>query len=171
MTKYVAFLRGINVGGRIIKMAELVACFEKASFKNVTTLLQTGNVSFESDKKEPELKAEVEELLTKTFNYPAKVIIVSADNLRKIIESNPFEGAPPEYHQYIIFFENGLEKDFVADAQEAKGEKTQAGEGVVYWKVKKGMTLQSSRGKILTKAKYKNFNTNRNINTLKKLVK
>ena len=35
MTKYVAFLRGVNVGGRIVKMTELKACFEKAGFKNV----------------------------------------------------------------------------------------------------------------------------------------
>jgi uncharacterized protein (DUF1697 family) len=91
--------------------------------------------------------------------------------LRKIIESNPFSGAPADYHQYVIFFENGLEKDFVSEVQEAKGEKTKAGKGVVYWKVKKGMTLQSQRGKLLTRPKYKNFNTNRNIRTLEKIVK
>jgi uncharacterized protein (DUF1697 family) len=68
MTKYVAFLRGINVGGRIIKMTKLKACFEKAGFSNVSTLLQTGNISFESDKKERELKTEIETLLTNTFN-------------------------------------------------------------------------------------------------------
>jgi uncharacterized protein (DUF1697 family) len=171
MTKYVAFLRGINVGGRIIKMTNLKACFETAGFSNVSTLLQTGNISFESDKKERELKTEIETLLTKTFDYPAKVIVVSIDDLRRIIESNPFSGAPADYHQYVIFFENSLEKDFVSEVQEAKGEKTKAGEGVVYWKVKKGMTLQSQRGKLLTRPKYKNFNTNRNIRTLEKIVK
>jgi uncharacterized protein (DUF1697 family) len=49
MTKYVAFLRGINVGGRIIKMADLRICLEKAGFGDVKTILQTGNVIFESD--------------------------------------------------------------------------------------------------------------------------
>lgn len=170
MTKYVAFLRGINVGGRIIKKDELKACFEKAGYKNVTTWLQTGNVTFESDKQVSALKKEIEAALTKTFNYPAKVIVLSTANLKKIIEANPFEGAPKDYHQYVIFFENGLEKDFIAEVPEAKGEKTKAGQGVVYWKVQKGMTLQSQRGKLLTQAKYKNFNTNRNINTLKKIV-
>jgi uncharacterized protein (DUF1697 family) len=171
MTKYVAFLRGINVGGRQIKMTELKACFEKAGFKNVSTLLQTGNVSFESDQKAPVLKSQIETLLTKTFNYPAKVIVVSVDDLNKIIEANPFKDAPKDYHQYIIFFENGLEKEFVAEAPEAKGEKTKTGEGVVYWKVRRGVTLQSQRGKLLSKSKYRNFNTNRNINTLAKIVK
>jgi uncharacterized protein (DUF1697 family) len=170
MNKYLAFLRGINVGGRIIKMAELRACLEMAGFENVATLLQTGNVSFESHKKAAELKPEIEALLSKTFNYAAKVWVISADELRQIVEANPFDGAPSDYHQYVIFFENGLEKEFVAEVQEAKGEKTKAGKGVVYWKVKRGVTLQSQRGKLLTKAKYKNFNTNRNINTLKKIV-
>jgi hypothetical protein len=41
---------------------------------------------------------------------------------------------------------------------------------VVYWKAKKGETLTSPLGKLLTKSKYKEFNTNRNINTLRKLI-
>jgi uncharacterized protein (DUF1697 family) len=56
MIKYVAFLRGINVGGRIIKMADLKVCFEKMDLNNVATLLNSGNVVFESDLKAPELK-------------------------------------------------------------------------------------------------------------------
>jgi uncharacterized protein (DUF1697 family) len=171
MPKYVAFLRGINVGGRIIKMTELKACFEKAGFKDVSTLLQTGNVSFESDKKLPELKQQIQELLTKTFNYPAKVIIISTENLKKIINANPFEGAPADYHQYVIFFEGDLAKDFAAEDLNLEDEEVKAGQGVAYWKVQKGKTLQSSRGKLLTKTKYRNFNTNRNLNTLQKIVK
>src|SRR6266478_9106731 len=99
MDKYVAFLRGVNVGGRVIKMADLKACFEQAGFKNVLTILQTGNVIFESNKTEPALKTRIEELLTKTFNYPAKVQVISLDNLKKIVQANPFADAPADYHQ------------------------------------------------------------------------
>ncbi len=171
MNKYVAFLRGINVGGRIIKMAELKACFEKAGFKDVSTLLQTGNVVFESNLTEPKLKKQIEELLTKEFNYPAKVQVISIKNLKKIVQDNPFANAPADYHQYVIFIENDLEIQLVADAGKQLGEEVKAGHAVVYWKVRKGQTLTTPFAKLLTKSKYKDFNTNRNINTLQKILK
>ena len=65
--EYVAFLRGVNVGGRIIRMAELKACFEKAGFSEVKTFLQSGNITFESDKDKADLKNEIEVLLTKAL--------------------------------------------------------------------------------------------------------
>jgi uncharacterized protein (DUF1697 family) len=177
MAKYVAFLRGVNVGGRIVKMAELKVCFEKAGFKNVSTLLQSGNVVFDpstgsgQEASKAELKSQIEELLTKTFNYPAKVQVISLDNLKQIVDVNPFAGAPAEYHQYVIFIENDLETGLVAEAGKQLGEEVAVGRGVVYWKVQKGQTLKSPFAKLLTKSKYKDFNTNRNINTLQKILK
>ena len=46
---YIALLRGINVGGRTIKMADLGRCFADLGFENVKTVLQTGNVLFRAD--------------------------------------------------------------------------------------------------------------------------
>jgi uncharacterized protein (DUF1697 family) len=49
MNKYLALLRGINVGGNnIIKMVDLKACFEKMGFLDVSTYIQSGNVLFSS---------------------------------------------------------------------------------------------------------------------------
>jgi uncharacterized protein (DUF1697 family) len=169
--KYVAFLRGVNVGGRIVKMAELKACFEQAGFKDVKTILQTGNVIFGSDKTDiPKLKEQIEGAITKTFNYRAKAQVVSLENLKKIIDANPFTGAPEQFHQYVIFIENDLETGLVAEAGKQLGEAVKAGNGVVYWKVQKGQTLKTPFAKLLTKSKYKEFNTNRNINTLRKIT-
>lgn len=152
-------------------MADLKACFEKMGFKNVATLLQSGNVIFESNKNAGELKKEIEETLAKTFNYPAKAQVLDLEALHYIIGNYPFGAAGSSQHDYVIFMENGLEKDILNEAYElASGEKVHAGKGVVYWRVDKGSTLKSSFAKLLTKSKYKDFNTNRNINTLKKLV-
>lgn len=53
--KYVAFLRGINVGGNsIVKMLELKEAFIKSGFINVLTYINSGNVIFESDEKDIE---------------------------------------------------------------------------------------------------------------------
>ncbi|MFO0781853.1 MAG: DUF1697 domain-containing protein [Candidatus Saccharimonadales bacterium] len=171
MTKYVAFLRGINVGGRVIKMADLAACCEKAGLNQVKTVLQTGNVVFESDKSEAELKRLLEDTLTSTFDYPAKVQVLSIPELQKIIDEYPFGEPKPNIHDYLIFIENELEQLLLAEKYElALGEKVAAGKGVIYWRVEKGLTLKSSFAKVLTKAKYKPFNTNRNLNTLKKIA-
>jgi uncharacterized protein (DUF1697 family) len=171
MSKYSAFLRGVNVGGRIVKMADLKTCLEKGGFKNVKTILQSGNVIFESDKTDiAQLKDQMENAITKSFNYPAKVQVIHIDDLKGIIDSNPFTDAPPKYHQYVIFIENNLEAQLVAEAGKQLGEEVRAGNGVVYWKVQKGQTLKSPFAKLLTKSKYKDFNTNRNINTLQKII-
>jgi uncharacterized protein (DUF1697 family) len=170
MSKYVAFLRGINVGGRIVRVVDLKDCFEKAGYSNVITLLQSGNVVFESSKTSGDLKKEIEETLTRTFNYPAKTQVLNLEKLKQIIDDYPFGEATSDQHDYVIFLENGLEDDLVNESCElAPGEQVQAGNGVVYWRVEKGSTLVSNFAKLLTKAKYKDYNTNRNIRTLRKI--
>jgi uncharacterized protein (DUF1697 family) len=169
--KYAVFLRGVNVGGRLVKMADLRDCLEKAGFKDVKTYLQSGNVTLESSKTEAQLKKQIEELLTKTFSYQAKLQVVEPNRLKKLIQGYPFGSAGPKQHNYIIFMENGLEKTALEDTYElGAGEKVQAGAGVIYWRVDQGQTLRSSFGKLLSRSKYKEFNTTRNINTLNKLL-
>ncbi len=171
MIKYVTFLRGINVGGRVIKMADLKNCFEKAGLKEVMTVLQSGNVLFESELAEPELKQKIEAALIKSFNYPAKVQVISAKKLEKIIQKYPFK-AREGFHSYVIFLEKNLEKELIDEPVEfdPQKEKAKEGLGVVYWQVERGQTLKSSFAKQLSKAKYKAFNTTRNLNTLRKLI-
>jgi uncharacterized protein (DUF1697 family) len=171
VSKYAAFLRGINAGGRIVKMADLKTCLEAVGLKNVHTLLQSGNVLFESTSDEPELKKLLEVTLSKTFDYPAKVQIMSIDTLQLIVGNYPFGEASAEQHDYVIFIENKLEKELLGESYElADGEQVKTGAGVVYWRVNKGSTLQSDFAKRLGKAKYKDFNTNRNLKTLRKML-
>ena len=55
MPRYIAFLRAVNVGGRIVKMDALRAHFEAAGFTGVETFIASGNVIFSSDATEQEL--------------------------------------------------------------------------------------------------------------------
>jgi len=174
MTKYAAFLRGINVGGRIVKMADLKVCLEKAGLSDVRTLLQSGNVVFESEEggaSVPALKSLIEAALSETFGYPAKVQVMPVEDLSKVVSKYPFGTAADGQHDYVIFMENGLEGELAVEpCRLAPGEQVAAGLGVVYWRVAKGSTLKSDFAKLLTKSKYRQFNTNRNIRTLRKML-
>ncbi len=77
--EFVALLRGVNVGGnRIIKSADLKACFEKMGFREVRVILQSGNVKFASELlKEPQVRTLLEAGLSKQFGYPAKAIVMN----------------------------------------------------------------------------------------------
>lgn len=171
--QYIILLRGVNVGGRIIKMAELKSCFEKNGYQDVQTILQTGNVVVEANEKNiMKLQKKIETELTTAFNYPAKVLVITPKQLRDILEAFPFKNLSPDFHRYIVFTENGFEKDLVADcgALDKKTEEIKVGVNAVYWRVLKGNTLDSAFGKYMNKMSAKHFITNRNMNTLEKVL-
>jgi uncharacterized protein (DUF1697 family) len=170
MKTYVVLLRGINVGGRIVRMADLKDCFQKLGFSNVRTLLQSGNVIFETDASSNSLKPRIEKALTQTFNYPAKVQVFSQIELRKIIEACPYASDDANLHAYVVFVENNLAGQLADETIDlGAGEEIRLGNGVVYWRCTRGNTLTSSFGKLLTKSKYQAFNTTRNLRTLRKI--
>jgi uncharacterized protein (DUF1697 family) len=88
---YIALLRAINVGGRWLPMAELRKTFEKLGFKDAKTLLQSGNVVFESDKRST---AELEKLLEagteKHHKLQVDYMIRTAQEWTGIIAANPY---------------------------------------------------------------------------------
>lgn len=171
--QYIILLRGINVGGRTIKMDELKKSFEKAGYADVVTVLQTGNIILDSKEKNiNKVHGAIESLLTKTFNYPAKVTIIMPEHLKVVVEQYPFTNGGPEYHRYVIFTEKGFEKEMVKQENELDKsiEEIKAGNDVLYWRVLKGKTLDSTFGKYMAKAGTKHFLTNRNVNTLEKIL-
>ncbi len=172
MTKYIAFLRGINVGNIRIKMTDLKACFEQLGCTNVTTFLQTGNVVFNSDKNIQDLKIIIEKGLSETFKYEAYVLLYEFDNLQKIIDNYPFE-KEENHHAYVIFMDKKSVFEELKTLAQTVGEeasKIAFGDTFFYWKVVVGETLHTPFAKIMAKAKYKSSTTTRNINTLEKMV-
>jgi len=93
MAKYVAFLRGINVGGnKKVPMAKLKSVLEEFGFLNVRTLLASGNVIFEFKKESlPLLTKKISATLEEAFGFTIPVILRDAEEIEKIAESNPFK--------------------------------------------------------------------------------
>lgn len=102
MAKYVAFLRGINVGGKnLLKMDALRSAFESAGLKNVRTFQQAGNVVFESARKNP----------LRYLNLDANVIVLSLNDLANLIEKDPFKKiAPGDVMLCVVFLFDKLER-------------------------------------------------------------
>ena len=105
--RYVAFPRGINVGGRnIVKMDELRKVFESLGGKNVKTLLASGNVLFECAEKDSlTLRKLIEEKMKQRFGLVVNVIIRTMDEIQELIDSNPFARVKvtPDTRLYVTF--------------------------------------------------------------------
>ena len=80
--RYVAFLRAINVGGHVVKMAELRAHFEALRFANVETIIASGNVAFETTRGDAaEIEATIEERLHKKLGYPVATFLRTPEEI------------------------------------------------------------------------------------------
>lgn len=91
MTRYAAFLRGVNLGKRTVRSAELKAAFEGMGFTGVKTLLASGNVLFDA-KAARGLKNRIETGLQQQFGFAIGTVLRSVDELRKMAAADPYGG-------------------------------------------------------------------------------
>lgn len=170
--KYCAFLRGVNVNGTRMKMAEVCEVFEKAGMQNVCSVLATGNILFSSEKTESELKPILENELSSHFGYEAFLFLKTENEVKAILKKNPFQAANNFHHYVFITAENtaSLLKEKFETCQKSKGEKGMLIDDIFFWQVEKGNTLDSDFGKILGNKSFKEKLTSRNINTLEKIA-
>jgi uncharacterized protein (DUF1697 family) len=106
MIQCVAFLRGINVGGhKSVKMDDLKKAFESLGFKNVKTLLASGNVLFDTQQKSPALRKRIGEKLKQTFGHEVHVILRTIREIQELGDSNPFKKirVTPQTRLYVTF--------------------------------------------------------------------
>jgi uncharacterized protein (DUF1697 family) len=91
MGKYVAFLRGMNLGGRRITNDELRAHFEAMGFTGVTPFLASGNIVFNSPRNDPrKLSMQIEKGLGDTLNYRVPTFLRSGEEVRSIVARRVF---------------------------------------------------------------------------------
>lgn len=172
MTKYAAFLRGVNVGGVNLKMAEVAAALTGAGFTDVRTILASGNVRLESSAGVAAVRKKAEATLRERFGYDAWVLVYDIDTVRAVVDAYPFEREVDGYQSYVTFVSDAGVPDELAalGGQAGQDEKIGRGEGVVYWQVPKGATLDSTIGKTMGKPRYKSSTTTRNLRTLAKVI-
>ena len=114
MKIYIAFLRAINVGGHNVKMDYLKSLFEEIGFSNVETFIASGNVIFETAKKDrKKLELEIEKHLFKSLGYEVVTFIRTFAELEEI---NKYQAFPKSKYEKakancVGFIKNPLNKE------------------------------------------------------------
>jgi len=115
MPAYIAFLRGINVGGRgAVTMADLRTAFEAAGFEDVRTIASSGNVAFASKKASDEaLSRKAEAALTKTLGRDIATHVRTLDEIRAMIAADPYQAfrVPQGWKRDVTFLREAPETE------------------------------------------------------------
>jgi uncharacterized protein (DUF1697 family) len=91
MTRFVALLRAVNVGGRALPMAALRdLCEAELGWEAVQTYIQSGNIVFEAKGKADALEAALEKAIEAKFGFKAPAMIRTASEWRTLLAANPF---------------------------------------------------------------------------------
>jgi len=178
-SRYVALLRGINVGGNnLIKMAALKATFEGLGFEDVATYIQSGNVVFSARGGRrgaaAKLTAHIEPALAAQFSYRASAVVVSHEEMRAIVTRAPagFGAAPAKYRYDVIYVKAPLTAAAALPEVPVKPgvDQASAGPGVLYFSRLISKATQSRLGKIVGLPLYQSI-TIRNWNTTTALLR
>jgi uncharacterized protein (DUF1697 family) len=172
--RYVALLRGINVGGRnSVAMKDLREAFEAAGFQSVKTYINSGNVLFESDSPAASLAAGLEAMLERRFAIPLVVVVRSHRQFRNVVEKAPdgFGAQPGTYHSDVIFLKAPLTSRQAMQVVKLREGVDQAwpGAGVVYFARLSERRAQSQMSRIVGTPEYQEM-TIRSWTTTTKLL-
>ncbi|MDJ0356547.1 DUF1697 domain-containing protein [Paenarthrobacter sp. PH39-S1] len=168
---YAVFLRGVNVGGINIKMADLKRELAHLPFRSFATLLATGNIACRTAMSADEIKSTVEKCLRDSFGYDAWVVVLSAVRLTEIIAACPYPADSTEQHSYITLgSDEAIIEELYTLAERLDGvEQTRLGPEATAWLAPAGGTLDSPFSKLSAKGRYKSSTTTRNLRTLMKV--
>jgi uncharacterized protein (DUF1697 family) len=164
MTAYAAFLRAVNVGGTgKLPMSELRRLCEDGGLSDVTTYIQSGNVVFRSKRAEAGVKKLLETALAEQLGKPCGVHVRSADELRTLLEQNPFPDAAPN-QVLVLLLDEKPPAALLKQVLTPDGEELRACGRHLYIHFPQGM------GRSKLKIPLAKVGTGRNLNTVRKLL-
>lgn len=169
--RYVAFLRAINVGGRIVKMDRLRTLFEGIPLANVETFIASGNVFFESKKARAAVEILIEQQLKTALGYDVATMVRDAGDLAAVVDRAGTRRLDPGDRLYVGFLKGDPSAQAVAsmramsnaiDLLEIQGRE-------VYWHCRKSWSESTVAGPKLEKALGQPV-TFRNLQTVRKVA-
>jgi len=174
MKKYVALLRGINVGGHNkIAMSELKEAFESFGYENVATYINSGNVIFETDQKDVErIVDDIEGFIRKHFGLPIRVVVRTRENIIFVIQSIPATWSNDQSQKTdVMFLWDEYAHEGVLQQIETSSQVDQVSyvDQAIIWHFDKMHSAKSKIELLIGTDLYKNM-TVRNVNTVRKLA-
>ncbi|HJS26307.1 MAG TPA: DUF1697 domain-containing protein [Actinomycetota bacterium] len=175
MPRYVALLRGINVGGKnLIRMPALQAAFEADGFEDAATYIQSGNVLFTAPATPAAtLTDRIEAMLAEAFDYVPTVVVRSRTQMRAVVDRAPkgFGTQRAKYRYDVVFLKESLTAKVAMKSVELKPgvDEAHAGTGVLYLSRLEAKATSSRLNKIASSPIYPSV-TIRNWNTTTKLL-
>ena len=171
--RYVALLRGINVGGNaMIRMADLRACAEELGLERVSTHIASGNLLFESSRRDTAaLECELEHAIQQRFELAVKVIVLGRAAYARVVAAIPQEWlGDAGLRANVAFVRRGTDAREVVGAlrPDPEVETVKAIDGAILWATKRDAINRSVMRKLIGGAAYKEL-TVRNLNTTLKL--
>jgi len=163
VTAYVALLRAVNVGGRLLKMDDLKRVAGELGLGSPKTFIASGNLLFTSAKTETAVKKELEKALTDHMGKTVKVMVRTAKEMAEAVKANPFAKEPGN-RVVAIFFDDPPAHDATRSAKNVANERLAPGKREIYVHYPDGQGR--SKLKLGTKAP----GTARNMNTVAKLA-
>jgi uncharacterized protein (DUF1697 family) len=170
MNKYLALLRGINVGGKSkVEMKKLKVTFEKLGFSSVATYINSGNVLFEAA--EVPSISNIEKAIKKDFGFEVKVIIRTQEDIESLCNSIPeFWQNNNEMKTDVFFLWDEIDKPETLKliTQNPEVDTLIYHPGAIIWHIKKVDYNKSGMHKFVGTRVYKSM-TARNVNTVRTL--
>jgi uncharacterized protein (DUF1697 family) len=147
--KYVALLRGINVGGnRVIKMTALREMFASAKASDVVTYIASGNVVFEHpERSAAKLTETLGRTISKLSGFDVTLTLRSAKELSSVIENNPFAGEATE-HLHMMFLPGRIPAGSLASIASPGDERFELVERELYFCLPNGLGRSQLVGKM-----------------------
>jgi len=176
VSDYIAFLRGINVGGHRVKMARLREIFIDLGLHDVSTFIASGNVSFTAETGDSEgLRKRIEAHLESRLGYEVPVFLRTPEALAKIVAFEPplapGESASTTSH-YVIFLDAGVPPSLrsALTAVNSEMDRFLFDEREVHWLIQGKLSESPLFGSGIDRATGGVRTTMRNINTLRRIV-
>ncbi|MFV1988349.1 MAG: DUF1697 domain-containing protein [Gemmatimonadota bacterium] len=176
MPKYVAFLRGINVGGHRVKMDRLREIFEEMGLADVSTFIASGNVIFSVTSTDvDQLTKNIERHLEQRLGYSVLTFLRSPAELDAIAAFEPAEvgeGQHPDPSLYVSFLREPADPDLRATFAGLRSEMDEFrfSQREIYWMIQGKLSESPLFGSGIERATRGIPNTARNVTTLRRLV-
>jgi uncharacterized protein (DUF1697 family) len=170
---YVAFLRGVNVGGKgIVSMAAIKEGLVAIGLSDVRTYINSGNVIFSTRASgAQQLTARIEKALEHHTGMAIKVLVMDHKTLKKMVDAIPRNWVDDKtMRTYVLLLWKELDNRTILDSLPAKAgvDELKYTPGAVVWRVDRENVGRSQMNRIVGTPMYKKI-TIRSANTMRKL--